>query len=214
MDDVILLESDEHEFERNINESDPNLDDSRSESMEQNSLNGVVQTKISDTRPKRDCVYEAIDRNVRFEREIDRVKILSGLTPEHIEYMVLRDINYFIDIFSGNCDHSWRHQEYKKFSKKSGNLLYENSAMTSYTYDQYMSAVKALQSIFCKKNNKYDEYIVKVLLPEALIKICMRIYQCSKDAAEEFLKKNNIKNSFADYPKGSAIYSPSSKYRK
>lgn len=64
-----------------------------------------------------------------------------------------------------------------------------------------MSAVKALQSIFCKKNHKYDEYIVKVLLPEALIKICMRIYQCSKDSAEEYLKKNNIQNSFADCPR-------------
>lgn len=77
--------------------------------------------------------------------------------------------------------------------------------MTSYTQEQYMSAVKALQSIFCKKNNKYDEYIVKVLLPEALIKICMRVYQCGKNSAEEFLKKNNIKNSFSDRPQGSIL---------
>lgn len=102
-------------------------------------------------------------------------------------------------------EHSWRHTEFKKFSKKSGNFLYENTAMNNYTYDQYMSAVRALQYVFCKKDSRYNEYIVKVLLPEALIKICMRIYQCSKDSAEEFLKKNNSKNPDAR-PNGSAIY--------
>jgi len=129
------------------------------------------------------------------------------LTEKHVEYMVLQDINYFLDIFSGDCEHSWRHTQYKKFSKRTGNLLYENSAMSSYRYDQCMAAVHALQAIFCKKDYRYNEYIVKVLLPEALIKICMRIYQCSKDAAEEFLQVNNQNRPNA-YPRGSAIYSP------
>jgi hypothetical protein len=49
---------------------------------------------------------------------------------------------------------------------------------------------------------------VKVLLPEALIKICMRINQCSKEDAEDYLHKNDRKNpidfkdkdkSFVDY---------------
>ena len=39
---------------------------------------------------------------------------------------------------------------------------------------------------------KRDEYIVKVLLPEALIKICMRIHQCSKLVAESYLEKYNF----------------------
>jgi hypothetical protein len=86
--------------------------------------------------------------------------------------------------------------------------LYENSALTSYTEDQYTSAVKALQYIFCKKNHNLDEYIVKVLLPEALIKICMRVYQCSKLAAEEYLKRDNKVNNYKFHPKGSAVYSP------
>jgi hypothetical protein len=47
---------------------------------------------------------------------------------------------------------------------------------------------------------KLDEYIVKVMLPEALIKICMRVYQCSKDAAEEYLKKNNLKSKVETAP--------------
>jgi len=51
-------------------------------------------------------------------------------------------------------DHSWRHIEFKKYSKKSGNLLYCNTALTSYTREQYSAAVQALQNIFCKKDNK------------------------------------------------------------
>ncbi len=33
----------------------------------------------------------------------------------------------------------------------------------------------------------------------------MRIYQCSKEAAEEYLQKNNFKNDFKQYPKGSIV---------
>ncbi|CAF0748399.1 unnamed protein product [Brachionus calyciflorus] len=205
--DIILLSSSEDEFEKNINESCIKLNESNIDTYDDNSNSLPRHIDSKKLKPKRECVYEAVEWNPKLEKEIEKLKIIGDLTPKQIEYMVLRDVNYFIDIFSGNCDHSWRHEEYKKFSKKSGNLLYENSAMTSYTYDQYMSAVKALQSVFCKKNNKYDEYIVKVLLPEALIKICMRVYQCSKGSAEEFLQKNNIKKCFKEYPKGSVIFS-------
>ena len=45
------------------------------------------------------------------------------------------------------------------------------------------------------------------MLPEALIKICMRIYQCSKKSAEEFLQKNNVKTIKNKYPKGSVVRS-------
>jgi len=154
------------------------------------------------SKPKRKFDYEAIDEDTQLNEEIDAIQTINLLTENQIHYMVLRDINYFIDIYSGHCEHSWRHLEFKKQSKKSGNVLYSHAALTSYTLDQYTSAVKALQEIFCKKDNKADEYIVKVLLPEALIKICMRIYQCSKEAAEEYLQKNNFKNNFKEVPKG------------
>lgn len=51
-------------------------------------------------------------------------------------------------------EHSWRHKEFKKYSKKLGNHLYCNSLLASFSHDQYMSAVKALQSVFCKNHNK------------------------------------------------------------
>lgn len=56
------------------------------------------------------------------------------------------------------------------------------------------------------KLKKLDEYIVKVALPEALIKICMRVYQCSKLAAEEYLKELNLDKKEESFPKDSAAY--------
>lgn len=175
------------------------------EEDEETDSNGSSKKKSNNLKPRREYDYEVIDENAELESQIDLIGSINLLTEAQIEYMILRDINYYIDIFSGNCDHSWRHLEYKKFSKKSGNLLYSNTALNSFRSEQYTAAAKALQSIFCRKNNKFDEYIVKVLLPEALIKMCMRIYQCGKEAAEEFLQRDNFKNNFKDFPRGSAI---------
>ena len=41
-------------------------------------------------------------------------------------------------------------------SKKLGNHLYCKSLLASFSYDQYMSAVKALQSVFCQNHNKVN----------------------------------------------------------
>ena len=51
---------------------------------------------------------------------------------------------------------SWRHKEFKRHSKRGGNLLYSNTALGAYTFDQYSRATQALQTIFCKKNNKVN----------------------------------------------------------
>ena len=53
----------------------------------------------------------------------------------------------------------------------------------------------------CKINGENDKYIVEVLLPEALVKICMRVYKCSKEEVKEFLEHDNIKNCFKCKPK-------------
>jgi hypothetical protein len=80
--------------------------------------------------------------------------------------------------------------------------------MTSYREDQYTAVVRVLQPLFSTKNHNRDDYIVKVLMPEALIKICMRVYQCSKESAETFLLRDNKRTNFVNYPKGSATHSP------
>ncbi len=99
--------------------------------------------------------YVGTDLNPFLEDQIEKITKLSDLNEDHMKYMILRDINYFLDIYSGECEHSWRHAEYKKFSKKSGNVLYSHAVgMTSFTHEQIMSGVDGLRDIFCRSNNK------------------------------------------------------------
>lgn len=178
--------------DKNIAETSVNRSGNQLTSEEESDSDNQLQTKKSEKK-KREYEYVAIEENIKLEDQIENIKKLGALTEKQINYMVLRDVNYFLDIYSGEYDHSWRHAEYKKNSKKSGNLLYSNAVgLGSYTQTQISAAVEALQLIFCRNNHKLDGYIVKVALPEALIKICMRIYQCSKDAAELYLKENNL----------------------
>ncbi len=100
-------------------------------------------------------LYIGTDLNPALEEQIDKIIKISDLTEGQIKYMILRDINYFLDIYSGQCQHSWRHTEYKKFSKKSGNVLYSHAVgMGSYTHEQIMSGVEGLRGIFCRTNNR------------------------------------------------------------
>ena len=55
-------------------------------------------------------------------------------------------------LFLFKKEHSWRHKEFKKFSNKSSKILYSNAAILSYRDEQYMSATRALQHIFPKRN--------------------------------------------------------------
>ena len=54
-------------------------------------------------KPKRKFDYEAIDEDTHLNEEIDAIQTINLLTENQIHYMVLRDINYFIDIYSGHC---------------------------------------------------------------------------------------------------------------
>ena len=87
---------------------------------------------------------------------------------------------------------SWRHDEYRK-SRKASHELYSSITFTSFQQSQFLAICNLFKSVFCtnKKNtvtnHKLDEYIFKVLLPEALIKICMFMYESDKENAEEYL---------------------------
>jgi hypothetical protein len=142
----------------------------------------------SATRKKIEFNKKTIEKNDLIEKKLEQIDNLNELTDEQIEYMVLRDINYFLYIFSGQCEHSWRHTQYKKNSARIGNMLCSKTLLACFREEQYMAAVRAFKSVFCQNHNRRDDYIVKVLLPESLIKICMRIHQCSKVKAEVFLE--------------------------
>ena len=64
--------------------------------------------------------YVALDVDDKLEKQIQKIKlvfikktlkilinsinrVISELTAEQINYMVLRDVNYFVEIFAGQC---------------------------------------------------------------------------------------------------------------
>jgi len=179
-----------------INEEPKNTshrDKSDEDSNDSNDSDKIVV--LNQTKPANKAKdFNIVDRDPQKDLEISKTTKLSLLKSDIIEYMILSDMNYYVNIFAGKCEHSWRHLEFKKNTHQASKLLCMNAATGGYSHDQYMTATYALRSVFCKSGNKYDDYIVKVLLPEALIKICMRIHQCSKDDAEEFLQKCNTRN--------------------
>ena len=60
-----------------------------------------------------------------------------------------------------------------------------------------------LDSLFYSPS-KYDDYLLNVLLPEVLIAICARVYECSPENAEEFLRVTHSKSELDNtFPKGS-----------
>lgn len=136
--------------------------------------------------------YLCEKEDLRKEARIDKITDLTKIPLDFIDYMIRRDVNYYVSIFAGKCEHSWRHEEYKKLTNKSSKILYQNGACCSYTPEQQLQASKTLESIFCRNDKRYVDYVCKVLLPESLIKICMRVFQCAKPEAEEYLHRNNL----------------------
>ena len=54
-------------------------------------------------KPKRNFYYGAIHEDTELEEQIDRIQSINLLSEKQMYYMVLRDINYFIDIYYGLC---------------------------------------------------------------------------------------------------------------
>ena len=81
------------EFERDSEDEDRDSNEEDEENKAQHKLN----------RPRRQYEYVAIEENELLDSQIDDILGINLLNEAQIEYMVLRDINYYIDIFSGNC---------------------------------------------------------------------------------------------------------------
>jgi len=172
-------------------DSDEDVDDETKLKLKEEKLRKEKEERERKERKRRKFEYVLVDECPLLEAQIDKCTKLSMLNEEQLEYMVKRDINYFLDIFSGHCEHSWRHQEFKRELKSAQDALYFHTALANYSHEQHMAVVRGLRVIFLRGNKspyEINDYIVKVLMPEALIKICMRIYQCSKQAAEDYLE--------------------------
>lgn len=137
---------------------------------------------------------EIKEKDYQTEISILNVEKLRFLTESQLEYIVLREIEYFIKIYAGQ-EPSWRHGEFKKNTRISKEALYGNAAFLNFDQSQFSTITNLFKQLFnMRRTLKFEitEYIVQVLLPESLIKICIFLYDCDKENAEIYLK--NVRN--------------------
>ncbi|XP_067680271.1 uncharacterized protein [Haliotis asinina] len=117
--------------------------------------------------------------------ELSQVSSESELTESHIQMMVLGSEGYLRSIFTGKHQ-CRRHEDYKKGGKTRLNLNYQvNLAM--FTEPQQDAVMETLMGMFCKRHHKYMDYILKVLLPEMMIRILMEVKHMTYDDTEALM---------------------------
>ncbi|XP_013412165.1 uncharacterized protein LOC106174933 isoform X2 [Lingula anatina] len=121
------------------------------------------------------------------EQDIRNMRNVNQLQDDQLRYMVEKNEKYLRQIFEGKRS-CLRHEEYKKGGVSRYNLDHNQASLCVYLESQNDAVMETLIQIFCKKHNKYLDYLMKVLLPEALIKIYMDVHQVGHAAAEEALR--------------------------
>ncbi|KAK3595552.1 hypothetical protein CHS0354_021661 [Potamilus streckersoni] len=109
--------------------------------------------------------------------EIKACKHVRELNEEHLQFLVMSNKKYLRDIFEGEI-YSERHELFKAGGKTRRDLNYRVH-LGLFNEEQYDLVMETLMSIFCKKDHKYLDYLLRVLLPEMLIKIYMEVHGTS-----------------------------------
>ncbi|XP_038075216.1 uncharacterized protein LOC119742993 [Patiria miniata] len=118
------------------------------------------------------------------------VEGMSKLSSLHLQRLVSRNKRYLKEIFVGKrpCK---RHADYKQGGSTRANLAYE-AWYGPYSEEQVDCVMSELVTIYCASHNKYFDYVSKVLLPEALTKICMDVLHTSLEEAQGVLEKTPL----------------------
>lgn len=111
---------------------------------------------------------------------------VHNLTPKQIMRLVKESEDYLRKIFEGKTA-SWRHEMYKTGGPERHRLNFQ-CQFGNLSPKQLDIIMEGLFNIFCKKHLKYEDYVSKVMLAEAIIKIHMDIYQISHKEAEDMLQ--------------------------
>ncbi|VDI06762.1 Hypothetical predicted protein [Mytilus galloprovincialis] len=130
-----------------------------------------------------ECFILSVDESGNdMDNKIKNSGTVCNLTEDQLKYLVLKNKMYLKSIFQGNTE-SWRHLDYKK-GGRSRKLLNHQVHLGLFTEEQQDIVMETLMSIFCKKHHKFMEYVMKVLLPEMLIKIHMAVNSVSHRESE------------------------------
>lgn len=94
-------------------------------------------------------------------------------------------VSYAGNIFRGKIA-STRHEKYRKKGKSRANLKYEIK-FGQFTERQQEAMLLGLTNTFCKKGEKYLQYVCDVLYPETMIRVAMMALSLSYKEAEGWL---------------------------
>ncbi|CAH1263317.1 Hypp2668 [Branchiostoma lanceolatum] len=122
-------------------------------------------------------------QTTELEESIKKIRHVKDLDSDQIRYLVKKDERYLKNIFKGNIS-CRRHEDYKRGGAARADLNFQ-VRLGMFHEAQQDEVLEVLNAIFCPAgNNKYLDYVFKVLLPEALIKIHMHISGASHDESE------------------------------
>ncbi|CAH1263344.1 Hypp2676 [Branchiostoma lanceolatum] len=122
-------------------------------------------------------------QTTELEESIKKIRHVKDLDSDQIRYLVKKDERYLKHIFKGKIS-CRRHEDYKRGGAARADLNFQ-VRLGMFHEAQQDEVLEVLNAIFCPAgNNKYLDYVFKVLLPEALIKIHMHISGASHDESE------------------------------
>ncbi|XP_035682984.1 uncharacterized protein LOC118420313 isoform X3 [Branchiostoma floridae] len=127
-------------------------------------------------------------QTTEIEDSIKNIRHVKDLNSEQIRFLVQKDERYLKDIFKGKI-FCRRHEDYKRGGSSRADLNFQ-VRLGMFHEDQQDEVLEVLSAMFCPAgNNKYLDYVFKVLLPEALIKIHMHISGGSHDESEDIMQQ-------------------------
>ncbi|XP_078349986.1 uncharacterized protein LOC144634825 isoform X2 [Oculina patagonica] len=113
------------------------------------------------------------------------VSTIEELTAEQTEQLVWEHASKLREIFEGK-KYCRRHEDYKRGGKMKGDLAFQ-VLFGPFSEEQRDRIMGVLTNMFCYKHSKYFDYVSKVLLPEALVMLYMKVVGRSRDEAEHSL---------------------------
>lgn len=113
------------------------------------------------------------------------VRNVEELTASQTEQLVWEYAHELREIFEGK-KYCRRHEDYKKGGKIKGDLAFQVQ-FGLFSEEQRDKIMGVLTHMFCYKHSKYFDYVSKVLLPETLVMVYMRVVGKTRHEAERLL---------------------------
>ncbi|XP_060070538.1 uncharacterized protein LOC132550485 [Ylistrum balloti] len=121
------------------------------------------------------------------KQEIIHAESVKDLNEQHMWFLVQDNKKYLRNIFEGKipCE---RHKQFKQGGRARFRLNYQ-VYLSLFTDEQQDIVMEALMSIFCKKDHGFLDYVMKVMLPEMLIKIYMNVTGLNHDEVDGIMAR-------------------------